>query len=1341
MKRKHVGKKWLSVTLVLALVLGMFGSYIGEGSQVAKAAGTGDTKVLEEELAGYQRITVSDFKQSGSSIGAAWLNMTNGTNTAYKNDGYLGKNYLDIDVKFDGVPKYGVTFLRYMNNRASGKTSYNVFLLSAYQGVVYFGYVDENGKTNSAIQNVTVNAKKYKIEDTSDYFNVKLLTNITMDSDDATKATIEYQLYLNNIFATQGSFSETYVTNRAGIRAQVNEGTVGTLSVKTPMNLEKEFAGYERVSLNEYMNNTAGDGKYTTYNVISQKEEGTLVNTDRKATYKGSTDRVLTNADGYSLDKTYMSLDLNTNNGTNINHYFFNGNANIQDRLTMNWTKDSNIITLTQYKNKLAVSGAVLTCDLSKYGRENSTDFFNSKLRVDAVSNSSDAGKVDVTVQWWINDTYVGTLVCEETQMTNMYREGYQSASNPYYVREPISLEEELNGYDRLTVEDFGGLGAARAAEGTVYASNKAGVYTGTGTFDKKYLDIDIKPYQNASANRNFLNYMMTPKKNDDGTYNAWGDNNIRYQFEIEKDGTVLDLLYVLGGKGNTRIKFNLTGSGYVDDEMLNLKIRTDIDTDSTNTKRYITFQIWVNDTCVGYAHFTESQERDMTGMGIRGESAAQATIVRIPMNRVVLKDVSYDLNQGGYLLSGADTFMVNGEEKTAGTILDTAGTYTIERIMDGKVATVQRVTLTSDAQDGSDVMPIGGYYGPYGDKLTDAVFKMIADSGVNLITYSPIDRVDDVNRLQQGLALAEKYGIGMYVSDRSLNTIETDEDEDGNVNVTGHTTLTAPAEIAQQIAAYSLYDSFLGINIVDEPKPSTDTTARSYKYYTDIAKALKSYVNVTGYMNLYGSAGMAGKGLYQSYLNEIVPDVKMLSFDNYPFHANLPEPGQISDAQKVRISTYLESLDTVRQTAKDNHIPFMSFVQAGTDYRDNQSTGETKQTLTKEQTQWMANTSLAWGAKGITWFPLVQPEYYSYIDQEAGTYDYNRNGIIGADGQKNQYYNMVQEVNRQIAAIDEVLMKSENTGVIVTGSANEAVQLAASSGATEQKRGHQFTGILTQENGAYTDRLKEVSAGANAMIGCFDYQDTEAFYVVNYNYDNEAASQTITLTLNGNYKYRMIQDAETTYGEGGEVSLTIPSGAGVLVVLEDYVKEYTPAEFAACRTGETFTAPDAPEGFVFAGWFMDEECTQAVDASTKTVSQSVYAKFVDETLLDVKAQISAGTTAASENTNIRFVSAVDTLDYQKVGFVIEQEGMEPRDRSSRIVYATLSVYYEGDSQSFTPDKIFCGNATRFKTYTLSGVPNVKFGVPFEVTAYWVTLDGTRVEGPKTSKVISSVLQ
>jgi len=498
--------------------------------------------------------------------------------------------------------------------------------------------------------------------------------------------------------------------------------------------------------------------------------------------------------------------------------------------------------------------------------------------------------------------------------------------------------------------------------------------------------------------------------------------------------------------------------------------------------------------------------------------------------------------------------------------------------------------SLTYDYLGGNSVMPIGGFYGPYSDAtLTDDVFQLIADSGINLITYSGIDAASDANRLQQSLALAEKYGIGVFVSDSSLNTITKDD----NGNVTANTTVISAEELAALMATYGAYDSFLGITIVDEPKGSanwennthddptldtafSNTDFKRYQYYEALAEALKPYGNITGYINLHGSQSV-DTGDYYEYVSQIGEDVDVLSFDTYLYFEDQTYPILV----RRRLSSYLESLDTIRQVGLEQGKPFWSYVQAGSDYRQNAEGNDTATEgyYTEADTLWIVNTSLAYGAKGIQYFPLLQPEYFSYDITKEGGYDYDRNGLIGFNNEANRNYAMVQKANKQIQAIDDVLMSATSTGVIVTGTAASDVNIAST------ERRHTFSGILNKNNNTYTAMLGNVSADTSAMVGVFDYQGYEAYYVVNYD-RTEGASQNITLALNGNAKYRVIADAVTTSGEGNSISLTVPSGAGVLVVLESlHTHSYgewtvtTPATLASagekqqvCACGDAIT-------------------------------------------------------------------------------------------------------------------------------------------------------------------------
>lgn len=136
----------------------------------------------------------------------------------------------------------------------------------------------------------------------------------------------------------------------------------------------------------------------------------------------------------------------------------------------------------------------------------------------------------------------------------------------------------------------------------------------------------------------------------------------------------------------------------------------------------------------------------------------------------------------------------------------------------------------------------------------------------------------------------------------------------------------------------------------------------------------------------------------------------------------------------------------------------------------------------------------------------------------------------------------------------------------------------------------------------------------------------------------------------------------------------------------------------------------------------------------------SAYAKFVPAYVLSVKAQID---TTTAENgagdgkaASIRIVSSVDNKDYQKVGFDIllanrhkvykdpasgKQEPLE-----TTAIYTGLKV---GNAEPIEASKIF-GTASQYlNVWRLDEIIDVNDSKIINVTPYWITMDGTKVEG------------
>ena len=154
-----------------------------------------------------------------------------------------------------------------------------------------------------------------------------------------------------------------------------------------------------------------------------------------------------------------------------------------------------------------------------------------------------------------------------------------------------------------------------------------------------------------------------------------------------------------------------------------------------------------------------------------------------------------------------------------------------------------------------------------------------------------------------------------------------------------------------------------------------------------------------------------------------------------------------------------------------------------------------------------------------------------------------------------------------------------------------------------------------------------------------------------------------------------------------------------------------------------TGTAPVQTDK-VFAGWYADETYGQAYTEATG----SAHAKFVSKDVFKVKAQVTAGTTAQSEHADIRFVTTVDSLKYKKVGFKITFGG-ETVTQETSTVYSSIVSSTDGVEVNYTPSDEFHADSKYFVTMVLKDIPDEHFDDTFTVTPYWVTQDGTVVDG------------
>lgn len=133
-----------------------------------------------------------------------------------------------------------------------------------------------------------------------------------------------------------------------------------------------------------------------------------------------------------------------------------------------------------------------------------------------------------------------------------------------------------------------------------------------------------------------------------------------------------------------------------------------------------------------------------------------------------------------------------------------------------------------------------------------------------------------------------------------------------------------------------------------------------------------------------------------------------------------------------------------------------------------------------------------------------------------------------------------------------------------------------------------------------------------------------------------------------------------------------------------------------------------------------------------------MYARYVTEDVLSVKAQLLDGTATDSESTDYRFITTVDSLVYQQVGFDITING-KTKNLPGTSVYKTIKARKDGQTVAQDPT-VFSAASQYFHAFNITNISKTAFRTDIRVSAFWKTADGTVVNGPeRTFTVISGV--
>ena len=190
------------------------------------------------------------------------------------------------------------------------------------------------------------------------------------------------------------------------------------------------------------------------------------------------------------------------------------------------------------------------------------------------------------------------------------------------------------------------------------------------------------------------------------------------------------------------------------------------------------------------------------------------------------------------------------------------------------------------------------------------------------------------------------------------------------------------------------------------------------------------------------------------------------------------------------------------------------------------------------------------------------------------------------------------------------------------------------------------------------------------------------------------------------------------------------------------------------------YTNDNTNTGYLFAGWYKSNSNAEPI-TSAEGITGNVYAKFIPSYLTRIACQVDMNEGATTRN--LRVVSIIDSTNYKAVGFNVygrydadkngtnetewlmyaySSDAENPNVAESTKVYTGLNEYDENNNKTTkTPAQVFGAAAEGFffTTISLTNIgertnPNTQVTYDFKdatmaVKPYWITLDGTYVEG------------
>ncbi len=409
------------------------------------------------------------------------------------------------------------------------------------------------------------------------------------------------------------------------------------------------------------------------------------------------------------------------------------------------------------------------------------------------------------------------------------------------------------------------------------------------------------------------------------------------------------------------------------------------------------------------------------------------------------------------------------------------------------------------------EVMPVLGYWNApresvyngqyYGALKNDEYFASVAEAGINLLEQHNDDHSQFPEETELTLEYCDKYNVGYFVTDYDLFS-------------SAGALVTSKPVLKEAMQKYMQHKSFAGFYLKDEPLLGTEESLLlSCNTFYDVASELD--LNAHLYLNLnpyWASTFKKSTENYEKHIDGIYAEnqIAHVAYDIYPLKEK--EKGGFD------YEWFFTNLSLIRDGAirtNKTWIPFVSVSDEGNYV-----------VPTEGELMYQVNTYLAFGAKGMYYFPINTPiSMWDYMKDDGTVAMYD------LFGNKTKVWYYVREANKQIQAIDAYLMKATNHGVIFNY--------------TEKKMECLSRGEIIQEN---TFRELTKVSGDNCMVGCFDYHGKTCLYVVNA---DMSAPASVNLNFDARYGYEVVQRGQSANVTGKQIKLSLAAGEGALILLK----------------------------------------------------------------------------------------------------------------------------------------------------------------------------------------------